>query len=86
MLILRMVLAATALSAVAAAQQTATFPTEDGGLISANLYELFTCPYSRTAIPNQQQRFKLRDTVNLVDNKANDLAFALIFVLLGQNP
>lgn len=31
-------LAAIALSALAAAQQAATFPTEDGGLISASLY------------------------------------------------
>jgi pimeloyl-ACP methyl ester carboxylesterase len=38
MLIPRVVLAAVALSTVAAAQQAATFPTEDGGLISASLY------------------------------------------------
>ncbi|HEY2140071.1 MAG TPA: alpha/beta fold hydrolase [Chthoniobacterales bacterium] len=38
MFILRVVLAGVALSVVAAAQQPATFPTEDGGLISATLY------------------------------------------------
>lgn len=38
MLIPRVMLAAIALSALAAAQQAATFPTEDGGLISASLY------------------------------------------------
>jgi pimeloyl-ACP methyl ester carboxylesterase len=38
MSILRVLFAVVALSAVAAAQHAATFPTEDGGLISANLY------------------------------------------------
>jgi pimeloyl-ACP methyl ester carboxylesterase len=38
MLILRVLFAAVALSAVMAAQQAATFPTDDGGLISAELY------------------------------------------------
>jgi len=38
MLILRMLLAAFALSAVTAAPQVTSFPTEDGGLIYADLY------------------------------------------------
>src|SRR3954468_3197519 len=38
MSILRVLLAAVALSAVTAAQQVSTFSTEDGGLISAELY------------------------------------------------
>jgi pimeloyl-ACP methyl ester carboxylesterase len=38
MLILRVLLASVALSAVTAAQQVTSFPTEDGGLICADLY------------------------------------------------
>src|SRR5690348_15163785 len=38
MLILRVLFAAVVLSAVMAAQQAATFPTDDGGVISAELY------------------------------------------------
>ncbi len=38
MLILRVLLAVVALGTVMAAQQATTFPTEDGGLISAELY------------------------------------------------
>jgi hypothetical protein len=38
MSILRVLLAALALSAVTAAQQATSFPTEDGGLIFAELY------------------------------------------------